>query len=283
LPLFGVGLLCFVFVAIPWLLRLLLGLRPLPDGPLRDRLTATARRLNFRFSDLLVWPTRNSVANAMVTGPMPFLRYVILTDRLINEMTSDEIEAVFGHEIGHVRHHHMLFYFGFLLASLLIAAVLWNASTRFLGPLVAQQWLIGLGVQVGLVMVLGAYIFIVFGFVSRRCERQADVFGCRVSSCQTFVETLEKVARLNGIHREKPGWLSSWQHSTIARRVAFLERMSADPAVEPRFQRHAGFVKLGALLALGAALLGLGAFFGPKHVWASLSLSRVEASASAPE
>src|SRR5207249_2624992 len=93
LPIFGAVLLLAVFLGIPWLLRLILGLKPLPAGPLRDRLLATARRLKFRFTDILIWDTRNSVANAMVTGPSRWLRYVVLTDRLVKEMTPEEIEA----------------------------------------------------------------------------------------------------------------------------------------------------------------------------------------------
>ena len=55
-----------------------------------------------------------------LTGPLPFLRYVVLTDRLVQEMTPEEVEAVFGHEVGHIKHHHLLFYFGFLIASLVV-------------------------------------------------------------------------------------------------------------------------------------------------------------------
>src|SRR5438046_8697341 len=81
-----------------------------------------------------------------------------------------------------------------------------------------------------LVASLGAYIFVVFGFLSRRCERQADIYGCRAVSCaqrdcsghdssvellpagqglcptgiRTFMDALEKVAQLNGISRDRP-------------------------------------------------------------------------------
>jgi len=34
-----------------------------------------------------------------------------------------------------------------------------------------------------LIFLVGSYIFLVFGFVSRRCERQADLYGCRTVSC----------------------------------------------------------------------------------------------------
>lgn len=266
LGLFAATLLAGVFIGIPWLLRLILGLRPLPDGPLRARLLAAAGRLNFRFSNILVWDTRNSIANAMVTGPVRWLRYVVLTDRLIKEMTPEEIEAVFGHEVGHIKHHHMLYYFGFLLASLVVLMGLWRAAETMVESEPVQgylrdhfgevlNWLKTYKIlaMVPLLVLLGAYMFVVFGFLSRRCERQADIFGCRTVSCAVFIEALEKVARLNGISRDRPGWLSSWQHSTIGRRVEFLQRMNADPELESRFQRAVAYVKWGMALTLGAA------------------------------
>src|SRR5206468_11439789 len=121
------------------------------------------------------------------------------------------------------------------------------------------------------------------GFLSRRCERQADIYGCRAVSCarsdcldhepglipspggkslcptgiRTFIHALEKVARINGISRSRPGWLQSWQHSTIASRVEFLQRVLADPSVEPRFQRTVFLVKWGLLIVLVGALCAL--------------------------
>src|SRR5437762_3965725 len=37
-----------VIACIPWVFKLILGLRPMPEGPLRSRLLATAKRMNFR-------------------------------------------------------------------------------------------------------------------------------------------------------------------------------------------------------------------------------------------
>ncbi len=274
----GGVLLAAIFVGLPFILRLVLGLRSLPDGPLRRRLLAAGQRLHFRCSDILLWNTRGVIANAMVVGVVPLLRYVLLTDRLLDELTPEEIEAVFGHEVGHVKHHHMVFYLGFLLASLWVVSILLGQAASSLDiDLDTPSYLAALPF-VGL---LGAYIFVVFGFLSRRCERQADVYGCRAVSCaradcgghgaelipvadgkglcptgiRTFIEALEKVARLNGISRDRPGWLQSWQHSTIARRVEFLQRVLVDPAVEARFQRTVGLVKWSLLLVLAAALL----------------------------
>ena len=281
------GMTVSVFVCLPWLLRVVLGLRPLPPGPLRERLMATAGRLRFRFSDILLWNTHRCVANAMVVGVLPIPRYVILSDRLVEGLTDDEIEAVFGHEVGHVKHYHMPYYLGFLLVSFTVLVQTWGVLA---GAIVEQMpdWEAWLEPSpnnadlpfLPLLPVIGLYIFVVFGFLSRRCERQADIYGCRAVSCgrddcasldhgvglvnnahglcatgiRTFIQALEKVALLNGISRSKPGWLQSWQHSTIARRVEFLQHVLRDPDLERRFQKRVGQVKWAMFAGLATVL-----------------------------
>src|SRR5206468_11873993 len=72
---------------------------------------------------------------------------------------------------------------------------------------------------------------------------------CR-TGIHIFIDALEKVACINGISRHRPGLLQSWQHSTIARRVDFLQRVLNDPREEAYFQRRVAIVKWGLLAAL---------------------------------
>jgi STE24 endopeptidase len=275
----GIGFVLIIFATMPWIVRLVLGLKPLADGPMRRRLETAARRLRFRCSNILVWNTRNGMANAMVIGILPWVRYVVFTDRLLEDFTPDEIEAVFGHEVGHIRHHHMLYYFSFLTASVIVLGWMINDLVVFYkgpDPFGVSNHSADWVSVVSLVAVLLAYIFVVFGFLSRRCERQADVFGCRAVSClspdcrghedndylaergqglcptgiNTFIRALEKVAAVNGISRDRPGFLQSWQHASIGRRIEFLQRVLLDPGVERRFQRRVFLFKTLLLLVL---------------------------------
>jgi len=250
---FSTSILIMALLSMPWLLRVFLGLKPLPAGPLRDQLEAAARRLHFRCSGILLWNTRNSMANAMVTGLVPWGRFIVLTDRLLCELSPDEVEAVLGHEIGHVKHHHMFFYVLFLMGSLFALDLLWQTCEPYL-----SGWLADYQAYAAIPAVVGValYLYVVFGYLSRNCERQADIYGCRAVSSEAFISALEKVAVLNGIPREKPGWLSSWRHPTIARRVEFLMRIAENPELEPRFQRRVGWAKLSLSLALVVALGG---------------------------
>jgi Zn-dependent protease with chaperone function len=183
----SIGAMVAFFVLVPRFVKPLLGLKSLPAGPHRDQLEAIERRWNFRRTDLLLWPTRGGPANAMILGVVPQARYVIFTDTLLESLTPPELEAVFGHEIGHARHGHLAYYALFLLM-----------SAMALGGLaaVAHEWAVGYGLperipeganillKLGPFLMMGTYLFIVFGWLSRVCERQADIAGARTGSCR---------------------------------------------------------------------------------------------------
>ena len=241
------------FISMPLLLRVFLGLTPLPPGPLRERLEMTARRLHFGYSNVLVWHTRHLFANALVTGFVPWVRYIVLTDRLIDELTPEEIEAVFGHEIGHIKHHHLLFYLAFFLSSFLLLGLLWESTRESTKDWFTLDDTLTSFVKLGL---LAGYTLAIFGFLSRRCERQADLYGSQTVSTDAFINALEKVAAINGIPRDRAGnWLVSWQHPTIAQRVEFLQRMRDHPDQVQRFQRGLLFLKCTYFVLLGGLLL----------------------------
>lgn len=210
-----------VVLLFPLSLPPLLGLRPLPPGSTRDRLTAIAQRLRLRYREMMVWETHGAVANAMVVGFIAPARYIIVTDRLMDELTDQQVNAVFGHEAGHVKHGHLAFYGSFLLLSMLAFSAGWTVAAPWIGKVAGEQlghyedWFIALPM-----MLMAIYIFVVFGFISRRCERQADIFGCRVASAsaepnheastplpltpqgvEAFVSALETVCRINGVTR----------------------------------------------------------------------------------
>jgi STE24 endopeptidase len=217
---------------------------------------------------------------------LPFPRYVLFTDRLLDELTPDEVEAVFGHEVGHVRHRHMTLYVVFLGLSLAVFTGLAHAINRWLeatGRVPGFFTWLGEWETFISLLVMAVYVVFAFGFLSRRCEREADLFGCRAVSCgqpdcathstnqqqtvstrtqpcstgiNTFVSALERVAVMNGMSRSKPGWLASWQHGTIARRVDFLERVRDFPAVGVIYRRKMILFKL-AIVAILATTVGV--------------------------
>jgi STE24 endopeptidase len=294
-----------VLTAMPWLLTKIFLTTSLPNGPLRERLTAAARRMRFPFTDICLWHTRLGLANAMVTGFLPRPRYVLLSDLLLEQLEPDEVEAVFCHEIGHLHHRHIPLYLVFMAMSITVLTQGLQLGMKWLPSDVAQMlagmeltahaspsWKAWLFLGCGLGMV-GGYVRLVFGSLSRSCERQADVFACKnLSICPpavftvvctadgtqngqvrvetpplpkttvpagltagvpVFVSALEKVADLNGIPMEKP----SWRHGSIAQRAEFLKCLAAQPAMEPRMQRLWFLGKAGLLLLLAVTVMTL--------------------------
>ena len=272
------GLGAAVLLLSPAFVRLSWPTHPLPEGPLRRRLERLARRHGFRCSDILVWDTDGTLVNAGVTGAAPFFRYVLLSDALIENLDEHQVAAVFGHEIGHIAHRHLFFFGFFFVGSLGMLALLGRGITALTWPGESSAAMVA---ETALVMAgIAAYFFVLFGMLSRRFERQADVFGCRAVSCdrgdcpphadrdgqagvvasrpvdgrlcpvgiRIFANALSEVAALNGIEPRA----RSWRHGSIARRVAFLEGLEGRPTAVRRFQ--AGTTRLR--LALAAALVG---------------------------
>ena len=287
-----------IFFLSPALVRLAWPLQPLPPGPLRDRLERLSRRLRFRCTDILVWDTGGTVANAGVTGALPWFRYVLLTDLMIEQLSPGQVEAVFGHEVGHVAHRHLPFFAAFFLASAGVLMLAAEALGRFVDLDGAVDRLVGEPAAevlwAGVVIIgLGAYAFLVFGFLSRRFERQADLFGAKSVSCATDLcsphidpndpaspevapasvcrvgawllkSALSDVTFLNRATLED----GSWRHGTIAQRIGFLQVVEHDPRAERRFQAAVSRLCWGVMAALALAATvawGVAGFapFGP--------------------
>ena len=148
-----------VVALMPLVLRLALPVRPLPPGPLRRSLEDFARRRGLRVGGLYEWQTGSRhFSTAFVIGLVPGVRYVFFTDALLRRFSAPEILAVFAHEMGHVRHRHLLWLLGFIVSfSLAMMAISTLAETAGLEN---SAWL--------LVALLMFYGYAAFGFISRR-------------------------------------------------------------------------------------------------------------------
>ena len=82
---------------------------PLEDGELKTRLEALLKKCGFKASGLFVMDAsrRSGHSNAYFTGFGKSKR-VVLYDTLIEQLTTEEIEAVLAHELGHYKHHHII-------------------------------------------------------------------------------------------------------------------------------------------------------------------------------
>lgn len=200
-----------IFLLAPLIIRMVWDTIRLPDGEIRTRLTDLCDHHHVGVRQLLVWQTRGYVINAAVMGVIAPLRFILLTDALLEQMHDRHIEAVMAHEIGHVRKHHMFWMLAGAGTALVIiesglhllvdAAALagfdpWPAIGGFLAPWFAADanaWpgdavSLALTTRMALVtcLALAGWLW-VFGKLSRLIEQQADAFAvAHLASTRTF-------------------------------------------------------------------------------------------------
>lgn len=239
------GLITVAYLSMPFVLRLFWTVRPFPEGELRERLSRLARQADFADRRIMLLDTRGSLLNACTVGLVPPLSYILISDALLEGLPPDEVEAVFAHELGHVRGRHFIYYLLFTLLAM-TAVMLWEGRGTRSDP---GFW--------GYLAENGATIFLVwgifFGLLSRRFERQADLLAAaQIGSGRRMQEALGRIASLSG----QPSRLRTITHGSIEGRIAHLDRACLDPLAARRL--HRAVLWSGIAMTVG---LGIGLFF----------------------
>lgn len=181
------------------LLPLFNKLTPLEAGPLRTAIEAYAHHVEFPLQKIMVMDgsKRSSKANAFFSG-IGSRKSIVLYDTLIQELTVEEITAVLAHEVGHYKKKHvlqsmvlsllnlafLLFLFGFMAASPLLAEVLGAPQNSFYLSLVSFSLLYS---PVSVLTGIGMNAF------SRKNEYEADRFARTTFAAMPLVTSLKKL------------------------------------------------------------------------------------------
>ncbi|HJW38578.1 MAG TPA: M48 family metallopeptidase [Candidatus Udaeobacter sp.] len=183
---------------------------PLPEGALRERLFALAKRTDFptRGIEVMDGSKRSRHSNAFFTGFGRF-RKIVLFDTLIAQLTELELESVLAHEIGHYKKRHVLKLLGVSIAGVFVAfaAVAWLAR---------QQWFYGafgfehqggfaaasvIPAMLLFALLAGTISFWLSPFIhtwSRRFEYEADAFArATMGEAQSIIHALRKLSEKN--------------------------------------------------------------------------------------
>lgn len=232
-----------VFVFMPLAVRAALPTRRLPDGPLRRSLEDFARRRKLRIGGLYLWETGSRhFSTAFVIGLVPGLRYVFFTDALLRRFSDAEILAVFAHEMGHVRHRHLWWLLGFVIAfSVMMLAI--DTQTAAFGAV---------GTLAGTIALL-AWGYVVFGFISRRFERQADDYAAGETAPELIGGVLLKLGMSSPSAMDRRGW----RHFPIRQRVAEIALQHQRPDARKAFdaQRRRGLLMFVVVTMTALAVL----------------------------
>ena len=177
--------------------------RPLMDDALRTRIETLLKRNGFSSQGIFVMDgsTRSTHGNAYFTG-LGTNKRIVFFDTLIDELNSEEIEAVLAHELGHFKCKH-------ITKRIILMAAVSLIGLAFLGWLINQPWFYsGLGVtqpSAHVALVLFLIVIPVFTFffqpmlahISRKHEFEADDFAVKQAKADTLIQALVKLYKEN--------------------------------------------------------------------------------------
>jgi Zn-dependent protease with chaperone function len=267
---FFAGFLVVLMIFMPLVIQYWWGCRP-PDPSEKVRaLREFLRDRGFRYRALLLWPIfQGRMMTAGIMGVVARYRYILVTNGLMEILSTEELKGVLAHEMGHAKYRHLVFYMVFFLGFMILSFGLFDlcvyffANWSFFLEILASSesratTLFYLMVSLPILIAMVVYFRFIMGFFMRNFERQADLFSAStMGSPIPAIMSLEKIALLSGKSRELP----SWHHFSIKERVDYLRRSEKEPGLA---RRHTRFVTFSIVIYL-AAIAGLGYLlnFGP--------------------
>jgi len=201
---------------------------PLNNDELKSRLVKLGERAGTPIRGVYEWKLseKTKKANAALTG-LGATRRIILADTLLENYSTDEIEAVLAHELGHHVHRHILKSIGVQAA--VTFAGFWLASEVLQYAVDNARWFEGLSDFATLPLLilvfsaLSVLLMPVLNAYSRFNERQADRYCFQsVRSVEPFVTAMNKLAAQNLAEKKPSKWVERLFHShpSISNRVA---------------------------------------------------------------
>ncbi|MFP8954465.1 M48 family metalloprotease [Natrialbaceae archaeon A-arb3/5] len=228
----GISVVIFaIFGLTPYLIALFQERVPL-EGERRERVDRLCADLGYEPRGLsLLEGESTKTANAMVAGTIPGLRYVFLTDYLLEECSDDELRAILAHEFGHVAGRH-LWQRGLVTVAAIVA---WIVAAEPLGVTALEEQFGFAGLFLPLMAGYAVYHVLLLGGLAYWQEYRADAYAAARAGPDATVDALEVLASANDMTREA-GLLYSLatHHPPIADRIDAVRRGSSSASDRAR-------------------------------------------------
>ncbi|RLB44338.1 MAG: hypothetical protein DRH12_00140 [Deltaproteobacteria bacterium] len=250
-----------LMVFMPRWVQFLWGCKPLEDSEKLRELKRFLAKHGFKYRDILRWPVfEGRMLTAGIMGLVGRYRYILVTDSLMDLLSTEELKAVLAHEMGHARYKHLVFYLIFFVGFIAMSLGLFDiffylvaSQPFFLKMLTGQSGgsinLFYLALSLPMLITLVLYFRYIMGFFMRNFERQADLYSAKLMGTPRYtIDSLEKIALWSGKSRDIP----SWHHFSIRERVECLKRMAADPGIATRHNRFVLLAFVIYVLCVGA-------------------------------
>lgn len=205
---------------------------PLEEGELKTKLEEFATNIGFQLDKIFVidGSKRSTKANAYFSG-FGSKKRIVLYDTLINDLTTDEIVAVFAHEVGHNKRKHTLF--NLIISTLLTGFTLFILSLLIGSPLLSESLNIATpSFHIGLITFSILYSPIseltglIMNAISRAFEYQADDFAKEHTNAEALISSLKKLSKnsLSNLTPHKATVFAHYSHPTLLERINNLRK-----------------------------------------------------------
>jgi STE24 endopeptidase len=217
------ALLLLLQTLMPPLLIKAMRAEPVP-AEMEARMEELADRMRVRVRAFVTYPGRNQrQANALQVGLLPRLRYIAISDYLVENLTAGEVDAVVAHELGHARGRH-------LLLKLYTVGAIWAVFQVGLVSLVSLEHVgnvTATALIVPLALAFPVGMFTIRGLVGVKLEERADDAAAEVVGTELIVAALDRIAELNDSKRDTGrAWALVTQHPGFDERLARLRATS---------------------------------------------------------
>lgn len=237
IPVFSAVLLVFLLaitILYPVISKIYNKFQPLPEGELRRRLTGLLEENGCSVREIRVMDgsRRSSKANAYFSG-IGRTKTIVLYDTLLEQMSEDEIVAVFAHEMGHNKHRDTIkMYVMNVFNVFLIVFLAWGLVSV---PEIYRDFgfsELNYGFAVYLLSVvclsfLSPAAGLISSAFSRRFEYGADRFAAERGHGEALICALKALAR-NSFDCLTPHPVLvalTYSHPTVSQRVGEIEKV----------------------------------------------------------
>ena len=224
------GLVMFLY---PLLTKIFNKFTPLEDGELKTKLTALLEKYGYKVKtiDVMLASELTTKSNAYFSG-FGKMKTIVLYDNLINSMTTDEICAVFAHEMGHGLHKDTIK--NNIMSVLMVVTLVLLAWLTVRYPEIYTAFgfnSVNYGFALILIlMVEFALVSPVFGLItsaiSRRAEYRADAVAVKEGYGPALISGLKKLSKENfsNLAPSKMLVVLSYSHPPMSERLAAIEK-----------------------------------------------------------
>ncbi len=203
---------------------------PIKDGKLKDRIDSLVSKVGFRTEGVyeIDISRETKKANAAVIG-LGNGKRIILCDTLMKNFTTEEIESVMGHELGHHKLHHSLKLILWGGLSTLLIFYFSNEVFLKIHPMLGYEELFDLKsllLLYGVISWLSVPPVPLSNWLSRKLEKDADAFTLKLTrNRDAFISAMTKLSKQNLSDPDPGGFyeIMLYTHPPVSKRIEMAE------------------------------------------------------------